>query len=214
MPANSEPTADLVHRMERRPYAGLMGTFILLGYTVVGLTVVALRTTPAHWYLPVLGLLFAYGGLEVSSRTADWRGSLAGNLFANLGLGLLLAPLVLLPGATWLRSAGLVIWVGTAVLAALAWSAPRVVQSFGAFLVAFLLAFGVLHATAPLWTPLLSDTPPPGLAGGLLGVAYLAFTDKYWTRALELARTLDNAADSACAIYAGSLDSLLSLLDS
>jgi len=192
-------------------YVASVGLFILLGYSAAAVAIWIVGRF-SGWALPVTGLVLSWVGLELASRTASWTTSLLGHLVASFGVGFFLGPLFYFDRLLWLRTAGLTVFIGTAFLTALGALLPGLLRAFGAFVLGSGFASGLLWLTGPMLLSGLA-APLPTLASTISAVCALAFTDRYWSRALALPPTLNNAVDSACAIYVDPLNSLLSLLD-
>lgn len=199
------------HQLTLRRYAVQIGGFVVLGHLAAATGALLVGPVPG-WPLAVAGILIAWAGLEASARTPSWKGSVGGHLVASVGVGLFVGPLFFQPALIWLRTAALAVLFGTMVLTAVAAVAPGLVRAFGSFILALPLASGFLWLTQGFWSRALG-APAPGAASTIAALLFLAYTDRYWTRALRLPRTLDNAADSACALYADTVHSFLVMIE-
>lgn len=153
-----------------------------------------------------------FGGYELTVRTDNWVGSLLGHLLSNFSLGMMLAPIVILPEMGFIRNAALMVFGGQAVLTIAAWLFPEAVKAFGTFLMGGALGSGIGILLDGWWTPLI-HADHVGVASILFTVLYLAYVDYYWTQALKLQRTLDNAVDTAAALEIGIISQMLKKLE-
>jgi hypothetical protein len=157
-----------------------------------------------------VGLSMIFGGVEVTTRTRDWRGSLLGHFVACFGIGALVAPLASLPGHPGTWSLGIVA-SGTLVIALVASVRPGMIAGWGAFLIAMAVTTACVQAVnlIPVYA---GSVPGPG--PHLVAAIFLAHLDHYLSRALALPRTPENIVDTACAVHVDGLDQLLRLADS
>lgn len=199
------------HQLALRAYAPMVGVFLLLGYCAAGVAIWLAGQHPG-WLFPTIGIVLSAVGLEIAIRVSSWQGSWAAHMLASFGAGLFLAPLLHFESLLWLRATGPSVFLGTALLTVLAAIAPGLIRAFGSFLIGLSFAT-ILFAYLGEFTLAGITIPGPGGASTVVAFCVLAFTDRHWTRALTLPRTLDNAADAACAIYTAPLFSLLTILD-
>lgn len=192
-------------------YAGAIGLFILFGLFIFGVGAVLGNHIPIPWLLPFVGLALGFVGTELATRTSRWVGSLIGLIVTGFGYGLAASLLWKLPDAAWLRSAFVITTLGTLLLTIFAFWQPQWIRGFGAFLPAAIVAWGLLGVFLQIYSR--SHFLAPGATSFLIAVAALAYLDRYWTRALEQDKILDNAVDAACAVFTDALHHLLSLFD-
>lgn len=203
------------HQIEENHYAAIVGLLIVMGFLMAGsgaLTAWKLGGVQP-WLFVGLGAVGMFSGYELTVRTRDWRGSLVGHIVSNFSLGMMLTPLVVLPIMGFFRNAALMILGGQLVLTITAWLFPEAVKAFGTFLVG--AAAGALLGILldGWWTPLI-HADHVGIVSMTFTLFYLAYVDYYWTQALKLQRTLDNAVDTAAALEIGIVNRALEKLES
>lgn len=186
----------------------------MAGTSVLGLVVAALAAAIAHasevsWAFTLAGLPAAFIGVALSVHRGEWWLSLIGHVLAAAGFGLLTEPVLTAGSTGWLRTSVAMQLSGLAAMAILAYALPAVARRVGTFLVGLAVGAMVVH----MWSA--------SLGLGQLGIPSLAVTavvlgyiDYYWAQALRhVARSADNAVDTACAIYLDPVSRLLSALE-
>lgn len=199
----SQPESTKRHDLGPRTFLALTASTMALGFGVAILTarITAMAGPGALTAVPA-GVLSMFIGFEVSARSHDWRTSLVGHLLAHLGLGFALAAVV----GSLVLPALAVTTLGLLAISGLCLIAPRLVQGWGAFLIAALGTLVLLRLVPTLteagWFSI-------DLRVHAFGLAVLAYVDRYLSRAFDLPRTLDNVIDTACALYLDVLDQAL-----
>jgi hypothetical protein len=195
--------------LSERVYAGTIGLLVLLGLGVTGAVAEVAGRTAFAWVWPVPGAVLLWAGIEAAMRTQRARPSFLGLLLADVGIGLILAPVLLLPEIAWARGIAFLYWTGLLLMTGAAWIHPGTVRRFGTFLVTSVLAF-LLHRHA---LHLLPGVAPPDWLSLLCATLILGYIDYYWTRALQSERTLNNAIDAAASLYVEAASLLLHRLE-
>lgn len=211
-PADVELDSRQRDLISERGYAALIGVFMLIGFAVATAAAWIVRDAVHPWAFLVVGAVGAFVGMEVTARTHHWVASFAGHVLSYASIGLIAAPFVLSPEAGWLRNVLLQVSAGTLLLTAAAAAWPMSVRMFGTFILGGAGAIAAGFLLGPTWSGLL-DVPEPTFLSSALAVGVIAYIDYYWTQALRLPRNMDNAVDSACALYADMLHRLMALLD-
>lgn len=197
------------HMMDERTFVILIGAAFLYGTGISLIAALLLRNMPYGVAFLFAGILAIFAGVEVADRTKDWLGSLAGHTLSSAGLGAMAGP--------WMDSAegwpvrwAFLIGMGILGLTLLGILAPRALRGWGGFGVGVALGFATATMMEALGAPLPFTLRAWDYVGGLL---FLAYIDVYWSRALDLSRTLDNAVDTACAVYLAGVNQMLDALD-
>jgi hypothetical protein len=195
-----------------RAFIGCIGLSTLLGFMVCAIGAVVAHRAGGPWWLSLAAIPVALAGFEVTSRTVAWVGSLAGHLLASAAFGVVLAPVVMGPAAGWLRESCALVMVGTAVMAVGGVVHPAVLRRFGTFLLAIVAAVVLERAAGRAWSTAIHGSAP-GYAGSATVGLMVLYVNYFWARSLALPHVLDNAVDTACALYLDIVNRAIAVLD-
>lgn len=190
------------HSLSERAFVVSIGSLLLFGILVTAVSSTLFPGSLPGWACGLFGLLMVFAGVETSVRNQEWKGSLIGLMISHLGLGAMIGPFAT-DFTSWPIRSLTLLSIGILILTLIGWTRPSAIRGWGSFLLAAVLAAG-LGMSLPL-TITLGDI--------LAATSALAFLDYYWTRALDLPRTLDNAVDSACAVYLDVFDQAFRLIE-
>lgn len=203
-----QPDAESAHTLSERRYllaiCAVMASGLLISVGTASLGA-GTFSGPAGLVLSVIGILAVFLGYEVTCRTSDWRGSLVGHLLANAGFGLALSPVA----SVALLTSLLVTVIGVSIIGLIAAVRPSMVVGWGSFLI----ASGILFVLLGIIARYLPGASSPGIHAHIFGFLLLSYLDHYLTRASRIARTADNAVDSACAFYMDIVNQAVRLAD-
>ena len=179
------------------------------GFTVYGMVLASLVAyMTMDWRPGILSFLFlGFGvpiaGIFIALRSDDWATSFIGYNMIVMGMGAISGPSVSYYNSGVIMTALLATSGVTVAMSLVGIMHPRLLLNWGGYLFGALLAlvfvrFGQLFmagfgVSATLW-----DWPLIDYGAAVLFSLYIIYD---WNRAMNIPRTLDNAVDSAVAIF-------------
>ena len=196
-----------------RLYVTAVSFFTILGLVISSvLGVMTMDWKPNIIVLILVGLVIPILGIFIALRSDDWPISLIGYLMLVVPFGAIMGPTVAMYKidvviTAFLATAGVTLF--TSLIGIIY---PKSLEHWGGYLFTGLLALlGV--RIVQIFLPVGVEEPGWYIwveyAGALLFSLYIIFD---WNRAMQIPRTLDNAVDSALAIYLDIVNLFLHLL--
>lgn len=193
-----------------RSYVAIIGVLMALGIHVsltVGEKIAAL---PYYWAFFCLGLVAMFAAIEIAERFKQWWLSIVGALLGNAGMGCLLAPWMTSPEHAWPVRLGALLSIGIVILIIIGIISPTLIRAVKAFVIAGAGAGLIGYGLNIAGLEVVPELQPLDYLFALLALAYV---DYYWSKALELPRTADNAVDTAGATYIYAAATLLRIIE-
>ncbi len=172
----------------------------------------------------LIGLVIPIAGITTAFSSKDWRISLLGYTMVVCGMGAITGPTVALFETAVVFNA-LVATCGVAIVMSLVGiMSRRSLEHWGAYLTGILIVV-LLVSVARMFFPVTWHAPAPNTSDKVALAYYLWYVFDYlvailfcvyiiydWNRAMRIPHTIDNAVDSAVAIFLDVLNLFLRLL--
>lgn len=204
--------SDAASTMSKRWFSIAIGLFILFGFMMAAVGAFTVRNVDFPWIWILGGVLGGFIGLEINLGTPNWKLSFFGLALSYFSMGLVFSPIIQTPGAGWVRSALELVAIGTLLLTIVGAIVPAVVEHWGGFLAASVLAVGIAFWTSEWWLHYV-HAPEPSLASIVIAALVMAYMDYFWTRAMGSIRNVDNAIAVAGSLYSDVIQMALELAE-
>lgn len=193
-----------------RQYIAIIGALMALGIQISLFVGSAIASLPYYWVFFCIGFIALFVAIEIVERFEQWWISILGAVFGNAGMGFMLAPWMTSPAQAWPTRLGALLSIGIVILVLVGIISPLFIRTVKAFAIAAAGTGVIGYGLNIAGLSIVPELQPLDYFFALLSLGFIVY---YWSRALELPKTADNAVDTAGATYIYAAVTLLRIIE-